>query len=131
MSPFAATVSGRHPGMDAEHRVQLALIPALCDAVEEGAESGAIGRILDQLVDYSKAHFLSEELLMRLDSYDGFDEHVEDHADMLDSLAAMVDTYRIGKSELIPGQARKVLAFLVRHVETRDARYVNAPMARL
>ena len=43
----------------------------------------------------------------------------------------MVDTYRIGKSELIPGQARKVLAFLVRHIETRDARYVNAPMARL
>lgn len=50
---------------------------------------------------------------------------------ILDSLAAMVDTYRIGKSELIPGQARKVLAFLVRHIETRDARYVNAPMARL
>jgi hemerythrin-like metal-binding protein len=127
MSQFATASSDLHPSMDAEHRVQLALIQALCDAVEVRAEGDAIGRILDQLVDYSKAHFLSEELLMRLDSYDGFDEHVEDHAEMLDSLAAMVDTYRIGRTELIPGQARKVLAFLVRHIETRDARYASAP----
>jgi hemerythrin len=113
--------------MDGEHCVQIGLINALCDAVEARADSEAIGRILDQLVDYSKAHFLSEELLMRLDSYDGFDDHVDDHAEMLDTLAAMVDTYRIGGAELIPGQARKLLAFLVRHIESRDARYASAP----
>lgn len=127
MSQVVDPSSGRHPAMHAEHHVQLALIEALCDAVEANSETGEIARILDQLVDYSKAHFLSEELLMRLDSYDGFDEHVEDHADLLDTLAAMVDTYRIGRTELIPGQARKMLAFLIRHIETRDARYASAP----
>jgi hemerythrin len=113
--------------MDGEHRVQVALINDLCAVVEDRATGEEIGRILERLVDYSKAHFLSEELLMRLDSYDGFDEHVEDHADMLDALAAMVDTHRVGRTELIPGQARRMLAFLVRHIETRDAAYANAP----
>jgi len=117
----------RHTGMDGEHRVQLGLIDALCAAVEARSDHDEIGRILDQLVDYSKAHFLSEELLMRLDSYDGFDDHVQDHAEMLDTLAAMVDTHRTGGAELIPGQARRLLTFLVRHIETRDAHYAHAP----
>ncbi len=118
---------GLNPIMDGEHRVQLGLIEALCAAVEARAGSEEIGQILETLLEYSKTHFLSEELLMRLDSYEGFDEHVEDHAEMLDTLAAMVDTYRVGEKELIPGQARKLLAFLIHHIETRDARYVSAP----
>ncbi|MBK7676236.1 hemerythrin family protein [Accumulibacter sp.] len=126
MLPFAPPTPSANPDLDGEHRVQVALINALCAAVEDRATSEEIGSILERLVDYSKAHFLSEELLMRLDSYDGFDEHVEDHADMLDSLAAMVDTHRVGRTELIPGQARRMLAFLVRHIETRDASYANA-----
>jgi len=126
--PQSSAVSPRHHlGMDGEHRVQLGLIDALCAAVEARSDRDEIGRILDQLVDYSKAHFLSEELLMRLDSYDGFADHVQDHAEMLDTLAAMVDTHRSGGAELIPGQARKLLAFLVRHIETRDAHYAHAP----
>lgn len=126
MLPFAPPTRSANPALDGEHRVQVALINALCAAVEASAAGQEIGRILEQLIDYSKAHFLSEELLMRLDSYDGFDEHVEDHADMLDSLAAMIDTHRVGRTELIPGQARRMLAFLVRHIETRDASYANA-----
>lgn len=118
---------GLNPIMDGEHRVQLGLINALCDAVEAHADNGEIGHILETLVEYSKAHFLSEELLMRLDSYDGFDEHVEDHAEILDTLTAITDTYQIDQTELIPQQARKLLAFLIRHIETRDAHYASAP----
>ena len=118
---------GLNPIMDGEHRVQLGLINALCDAVEAHADNGEIGHILETLVDYSKAHFLSEELLMRIDSYDGFDEHVEDHAEILDTLAAIADTYQVDQTELIPQQARKLLAFLIRHIETRDAHYASAP----
>ncbi|MEF8713766.1 MAG: hemerythrin family protein [Accumulibacter sp.] len=118
---------GLNPTMDGEHRVQLGLIKALCDAVEAHADNGEIGHILETLVEYSKAHFLSEELLMRLDSYDGFDEHVEDHAEILDTLTAIADTYQVDQTELIPQQARKLLALLIRHIETRDAHYANAP----
>jgi hemerythrin len=113
--------------MDGEHRVQIGLINAVCDAVESGTDAEQVGRILERLVDYSKAHFMSEELLMRLDSYEGFDEHVEDHGEMLAALAEMADNHQAGRNEMIPGQARTLLAFLVRHIETRDTRYANAP----
>lgn len=127
MSHFAEPGPTRNPTMDGEHRVQMGLINALCDAVESAADAGEVGRILERLVDYSRAHFMSEELLMRLDSYEGFGEHVEEHGEMLAALAAMVDNHRAGRSDLLPGQARAMLAFLVRHIQTRDARYANAP----
>jgi len=117
----------RNATMDGEHRTQLELIAALCAAVDTHAGNEEIGVILERLLDFSKAHFLSEELLMRLDSYDEFDDHVEDHAQMLDALEAMLDTHRVGGTALLPGQGGKLLTFLVRHIETRDARYARAP----
>ena len=127
MSDLPLPTPTGNPIMDGEHRIQLGLINALCSAVEAHAEAAQIELILERLVDYSQAHFLSEELLMRLDSYDDFDDHLEDHADMLDSLAALLATHRTGRTELIPNQARRLLTFLVRHIETRDVRYASAP----
>ena len=113
--------------MDGEHRVQVDLINALCDAVEFGSDPADAGRILEHLFEFTRSHFASEELLMRLDSYDGFDEHVEDHAQMIEVLRGMLEDHRAGRSALIPGRARQMLAFLERHIETKDARYANAP----
>ncbi|HRD87343.1 MAG TPA: hemerythrin family protein [Accumulibacter sp.] len=127
MPDHLPTTPARNATMDGEHRIQLELIAALCAAVDAHAGNEEIGLILERLLDFSKAHFLSEELLMRLDSYDEFDDHVEDHAEMLDALAAMLETHRVGGTALLPGQAAKLLAFLVRHIETRDARYARAP----
>jgi hemerythrin len=127
MPDHLPTTPARSAIMDGEHRIQLELIAALCAAVDEPADSGEIAVILERLLDFSKAHFLSEELLMRLDSHDEFDDHVADHGEMLDTLVAMLDTHRLGGTALLPGQAGKFLAFLVRHIETRDARYIRAP----
>jgi len=121
------TTAARNAMMDGEHRIQLELIAALCAAVDARAANEEIGVILERLLDFSKAHFLSEELLMRLDSHEDFDDHVADHAEMLDALVAMRDTHRVGGAALLPGHAGKLLAFLVRHIETRDARYASAP----
>jgi hemerythrin len=43
-------------------------------------DAAGVGEILDHLIAYSEAHFMSEELLMRLKSYDDYEDHVEDHA---------------------------------------------------
>ena len=138
MSSSAAVVSNfvsslvpnLNPAMDGEHRVQVGLINALCDAVESEKSANEVGRILEQLVDYCKVHFMSEELLMRLDSYDGFEEHVEDHAQMIEALEAIAKNQGAGNAKLIPGQARSLLGFLLRHIETRDASYAANPKAR-
>lgn len=109
--------------MDQEHRIQMGLAQALVDSLEQGA--GQAGEILDQLVNYSSAHFMSEELLMRLASYADYDDHVADHIRMMDELNGVLGLYQAGETAALADRIRAVQSFLAQHIETRDARFAG------
>lgn len=111
--------------MDREHAVQTGLIEALCTAVEMGGEAARVDEILTQLVAYSSAHFMSEELLMRLASYDDYEDHVADHIHMMDELNQMQALHQAGQPVLVLDKARTALAFLARHIDSRDQRFAH------
>ncbi|MDD5029531.1 MAG: hemerythrin family protein [Rhodoferax sp.] len=110
---------------DLEHSEQLGLLQALGDAVECGADSTQVARQLDALIAYSEAHFVSEELLMRMKSYDDYEDHQDDHAHMLAQMRAMAVDHANGNSALIPGKVKDVLDFIGRHIATRDKRLAD------
>ena len=107
-------------GTDREHQVQLDLLQKLCQTIDTGTDDAGIGPLLTELIDYSEAHFMSEELLMRLKSYDDFESHLKDHVDMLDTLRAIAAGHAVGQTELIAGKAHEVLGFIQQHIATRD-----------
>jgi hemerythrin len=111
--------------MDPEHRIQTGLIKALGDAVANGSPPADIGEILDQLTDYSEAHFMSEELLMRLDSYDGYEEHVAEHARLMDELDELNTRLDAGDLGALEEQARALQSELLAHIGSFDRRYVS------
>lgn len=115
---------------DREHEIQISLLRELCRAAG-AADSSAVGEILARLIDYSEAHFASEELLMRMKSYDDYEEHVEDHAQMLDALRDIAARQRAGDVALVTGGATDMLEFLGRHIATRDRRFAQAVRAGL
>lgn len=114
-----------HDETDAEHRVQVELLQALCDAVQKNSPPSVISDIFQQLVDYSKAHFLSEELLMRQMSYDDYEDHISDHVRMLDALDEISVAQASGKSVLVSGKAESILKFIKQHIATRDQRFAD------
>jgi hemerythrin-like metal-binding protein len=73
-------------GLDGEHQMQLELLTAFRRAVGDGQGHAAIDEILDRLVDYTKVHFSSEQLLMRLYQYPRYQEHVDDHERTIECL---------------------------------------------
>ena len=73
-------------GLDGEHRFQLGLLTAFACALEDGRGDAAIDAILDPLIEYTKVHFSSEELLMRLYQYPHYQEHVDDHERIVERL---------------------------------------------
>jgi hemerythrin len=109
--------------LDREHDVQVALLQAFHAALAGDTEPDTATEILARLADYSSAHFLSEELLMRLASYDGYDDHVADHVRMLDELARIQAEHASGQAPLAARHAREVEAFLLQHIQTRDGRF--------
>ena len=86
-----STTTGHKPGTEpgklhGEHQVQVSLLKALRDAVEEKRPSAEIDEILDQLADFSRVHFTAEQLLMRLYGYDDYAPHLEEHDRAMDKL---------------------------------------------
>ena len=125
MSNIAEFNSAANADVDREHEVQLGLLRALCVAAGENRAAGEIGEILDHLIAYSEAHFMSEELLMRLKSYDDYEDHVEDHLQMLDTLRGIAASHAAGDTALVAGRAAESLDFIGRHIATRDQRFAD------
>lgn len=96
--------------IDSEHQVQIYLLNALRHGVEKGRD---VTEIRQQLTDYCKTHFLSEELLMRLHGYPAFDEHVIDHEQLLDALDGLVGI----------AEVEALSSFLLRHIKQQDAKF--------
>lgn len=111
---------------DREHQVLLALLQALCDAVRKKRSADAVGEILDRLIAHSEAHFMSEELLMRLQSYDHRQDHVDDHINMMDMLRKIAVDHAAGNSALVADKAAEVLDFIGSHIATRDRRFADS-----
>lgn len=125
MSNIADFNAASNAATDSEHEVQLGLLRALCAAAGENRDAAVVGEILDNLIAYSEAHFVSEELLMRLKSYDDYEDHVDDHAYMLDTLRTIASRHAAGDSTLIAGEAASALAFIGNHIATRDRRFAD------
>jgi hemerythrin len=111
--------------IDAEHRVQIGLVRALCDAIRLGADAEQRRQILEQLIEYSAVHFMSEQLLMRLCSYPEYDDHVLDHDHMTEALQAVAAKEVAGEGDLALNEAEDMLGFLSRHIATRDLRFTE------
>jgi hemerythrin len=105
---------------DNEHRIQLGMLKALCDAVEAGEPAEKVHEILDQLTAYSELHFMSEELLMRMYSYPDYDDHVLDHEAMTERLKQILQRYSEGKDSMALQTANEMREFLLGHINSRD-----------
>jgi hemerythrin len=71
-----------HEAMDHEHHLQIALVSAFVDAVEQGRPWLA-RRLAGQLLRYSVVHFASEELLMEAAEYPERAPHAGEHETFL------------------------------------------------
>jgi len=125
MSGIADFNAAANADTEREHEIQIGLLRELCRAAGSHGDPASVGEILARLIDYSEAHFASEELLMRMKSYDDYEDHVEDHALMLDTLRSIAAGHARGESALVAGRATETLEFIGRHIATRDRRFAD------
>lgn len=106
--------------MDGEHKLQASLMAALRDAVSAGQDADATEEILDRLLEFTKVHFASEEMLMRFYAYDGFDAHVQEHADAMERLAAVRKCCRTGDAAPTLEAVESLGRFIAAHIGQAD-----------
>ncbi len=113
-----------HEAMDHEHHLQIALVSALTDAIEQRRPVAA-RKLVDQLVTYSRIHFGSEEVLMEASAYPDLADHAEEHRTLLEAVNEVAGALERDETDLALAFAVELRAGLAGHMAGSDQRLVS------
>jgi hemerythrin len=112
---------------DAEHAVQLGLLEAAIAAVNASSRETA-PELMDQLHEYTQAHFMSEQVLMRQSARPNYDGHLEDHERLMEELDGARRLLQAGDYPGTLAALRSHHSRLLDHIRSWDRTIEAAPV---
>lgn len=106
--------------MEREHAGQLSLLNDLKAAVRAGADDGLVYALLNELVEHTNLHFLSEQLAMRLHAYEAYESHFEEHERLLIEVQNLKHSLATGTPAEKHSLIEALRSWLVIHIQTAD-----------
>ena len=106
--------------IDAEHELLLDLVRAIEKAAPT-APRPEVEPLFRQLVEYTRAHFATEEVLMRFHAYPDFGAHQLEHARLMEQVSRIAGEFRAGSLPPTAAFAGALRHWFLEHVRTHDA----------
>jgi len=108
---------------DDQHKKLVEMLNELHEAMKVGKGKNALEKILDGLIQYTKTHFLSEELLMKQYNYPGYEQHKKEHNLLTMKVLDVQKSYREGSSVLPQSVMTFLKDWLQQHIQGEDKNY--------
>ncbi len=108
--------------IDYEHEMMIQQINALYDRLGTSADSAAIEAALGEIHADISAHFALEERMMKQANYIEYEDHKEDHEELLDQLHELMDAYFQSPEDREEALKLKLSNWFGHHFSTFDAR---------
>lgn len=109
--------------IDEQHKKWIGILNELHDSMRAGKGSATVGKVLDELVDYTKVHFTTEERLMQANAYPHFAGHKRIHENMVREVEQLREKYRSGSSVLTIEVMQFLKNWLSEHITGTDQSY--------
>lgn len=107
--------------VDFEHQKLIELINESYNTAKDENSNMDIIEFLGEIFSYISAHFALEEKVMRELNYDKFNEHKEEHEQLLDSIRDIMDDY-VDVSTIDEEKfGHRLTDWFVNHFSTKDA----------
>lgn len=106
--------------MDSEHAGQLSLLNDLKAAIRNEADDGMIYTLLNELVEHTNLHFLSEQLAMKLHAYEAFESHLLEHERLLAEVRNLKSGLATGTVTDKQSLIEALRSWLTVHIQTSD-----------
>ncbi|HEV2103058.1 MAG TPA: hemerythrin family protein [Candidatus Acidoferrum sp.] len=119
----ALTVRVGEKSIDAEHDLQMQLLDSLAQAIQRGGELSPMKYILEQFIEFSDMHFLSEQLVMRLHGYPGYEPHLEEHTRLMKKVREVRSNLLRGENAPSLVLVQELREWLVTHIAQEDAAF--------
>jgi len=114
--------------IDMEHLLQVQILTAMLDAFAEDDWPRA-SELIGQLQDVTEAHFVAEQLLMRLHAYPGYAIHEREHDQLIQELRALEESI-VSEETGLPLAARSFELWLIHHIHTADKAFATFLLER-
>src|ERR1700751_112176 len=108
---------------DSEHDLQMQMLDSLAAAIEKGGDFAPMRYLLEQFIEFSDMHFLSEQLVMRLHGYPGYEPHLEQHTRLMKKVREVRSNLLQGENEPSLGLVQELREWLVPHIAQEAAAF--------
>ncbi|HET6513967.1 MAG TPA: bacteriohemerythrin [Thermodesulfovibrionales bacterium] len=109
--------------IDEQHKRLVSLVNSLHDAMSSGKGKEIMGKILDELIEYTKTHFATEERLMTAHTYPGYLTHKKEHDGLTKEVLSFHEDFKSGKSVVSVEIMRFLKDWLAKHIKGTDQKY--------
>jgi len=109
--------------IDSEHDLQMQLLDSLSQALEKGGDFAAAKHVLEQFIEFSDMHFLSEQLVMRLHNYPAYEIHLEEHTRLMKKVREIKEV--VFQGQRAPGLQliQELREWLIDHIASEDVAF--------
>ncbi len=114
------------PELDDQHKQLIALINRLHDAMSEGRGKKVISGVLEELISYTKTHFVFEEKLMTEAKYLGLASQQHEHKILTQQVLDFQKRYENGEIAITVEISNFLKDWIVNHVKKMDKAYSSA-----
>ncbi|MES2297800.1 MAG: bacteriohemerythrin [Pseudomonadota bacterium] len=112
--------------IDHDHKKLIKLVNDFHDALEQGRGNEVIGKVLRNLIIYTRDHFAREEDEMKRIAYPRMSNHVREHEQLLAQVDQLERNFEAGSAMLSIKVSRFLRDWLVDHIHKTDRLFADA-----
>jgi hemerythrin-like metal-binding protein len=120
---WSDSLSVQDEELDSQHQHLIELLNQLYDAMRSGQGSDVLGTTLEELVDYTKEHFRSEEALCERADYPDLEKHREQHRRLVAQVSDLQDKFQNGSILLSVEVLQFLQKWVTEHIVQSDSQY--------
>jgi hemerythrin len=106
--------------IDDDHKKLVKLVNDFHDAMEQGRGNDVVGKVLHNLVIYTKEHFQREESEMLRIKYPKYLAHKLEHDQLISEVAQLQKSFADGRAMLTVKISKFLRDWLVSHIQQTD-----------
>ena len=112
--------------IDSDHRKLISMVNALFDALAKGQANDIIGRVMNNLIIYTKEHFAREEAEMQRVRYAASLTHGSEHGKLIKRVVELKRSMDAGEKVNVVAMSSFLSDWLRNHILTADRKLAEA-----
>lgn len=115
--------SVNNDAIDNEHQSLFTALNDFYEGLRQNASRESMGKLIDNLVFYTKTHFANEEIYMQKIGFPGIENHLNEHREFISKVEAFQSKIKEGKLLVSVEVTNFIKNWITNHIKTQDKQY--------